>query len=337
MDEDQISGGDAGFLNTATWNAQYAPLMCEFWGAFFLVLTITLSAGHPLAAFAIGTVLSLCIYATGPLSGGHLNPAVTLGVLLRGKIPEFNVLTYMTAQILGAMCAALIGIDIKDQTIIPKTGDGYTVGTAFLVECLFSCLLVGTVLFVATSKSSENNDYFGYAIGMVVFVGAVCCGEVSGAAFNPAVTIGLYFGSWVLINDDEYSPDDIWIGIVGPFIGAIVAAVWYRLTAAREFNTRKSGIKPKRANMVMQQEKDRYALLKAEKSLAETESTEGERGIVSTHGGMDKVVQKKLDYIIQMIQAEVGGHQHPGGGHRHHHHHHREAEEEVDESRPLSS
>lgn len=115
------------------------------------------------------------------------------------------------------------------------------------METLFTFLLVTVVLSTATSKAVMGNDFFGFAIGMSVFVGASACGNVSGAALNPAVGLGLNFGAFCLNSSDSsipYNGDDSWIYFVAPLLGGAFAAAWYRVTSPMEFGTKKSGVMP---------------------------------------------------------------------------------------------
>ncbi|MGA8192357.1 MAG: aquaporin, partial [Acetobacteraceae bacterium] len=156
----------------------------EFIGTFFLVLTIgcTGIAAAPgvIAPLAIGSVLMVMIYAGGHISGAHYNPAVTLGVLLRGRCPASDVLPYCAAQLLGAAVAAwIVGFALQGEAVSPFVG---RVIGAFLAEFLFTFALVYVVLNVATADATAGNSYFGLAIGFTVLAGAFAVGQISGAA-----------------------------------------------------------------------------------------------------------------------------------------------------------
>ena len=156
----------------------------EFIGTFFLVLTIgcTGLAAAPgvIAPLAIGSVLMAMIYAGGHISGAHYNPAVTLGVFLRGRCPASDVLPYCGAQLLGAAVAAwIVGFALRGAPVTPLVAP--VIG-AFLAEFLFTFALVYVVLNVATADATDGNSYFGLAIGFTVLAGAFAVGQVSGAA-----------------------------------------------------------------------------------------------------------------------------------------------------------
>ena len=163
----------------------------EFIGTFFLVLTVgaTGIAAGPgvIAPLAIGSVLMVMIYAGGHVSGGHFNPAVTLGAFLRGRCPAGDVPVYFFAQVAGGMAAATVVLFLKVQQATPFIAP---LPAAGVVEFLFTFALVYVVLNVATAKATAGNSYFGLAIGFTVLAGAFAVGDVSGAAFNPAVALG---------------------------------------------------------------------------------------------------------------------------------------------------
>jgi aquaporin Z len=174
-------------------------LIVECIGTFFLVFTVGQTVKGPdgpqvLAAIAIGSALMVMIYAGGHFSGGHYNPAVTLGVTLRGKLPTAEAGPYMAAQIVGAILAALLVLFVKwsgtPAAASPPPVTEYSVLAKLLVEFLFTFALVYVVLNAATAKGTAGNSFYGLAIGFTVVAGAISVGSVSGGAFNPAVGIG---------------------------------------------------------------------------------------------------------------------------------------------------
>jgi len=165
-------------------------------GTFFLVFTVgaAVGSGSSLAPLAIGAVLMVMVYAGGHLSGGHYNPAVTLAVLVRGRIKLRDAAAYWFVQLGAGLLAALVVRDILDPVQPARhatmTLSGHTVVAAFVVEMLFTFALCYVVLNVATSKSHPDNSFYGLAIGFTVAAGAFAVGAISGGAFNPAVTLG---------------------------------------------------------------------------------------------------------------------------------------------------
>jgi aquaporin Z len=197
-------------------------LLTEFIGTFFLVLTIGCT-GIPkdpavIPALAIGASLMVMVFAGAHISGAHYNPAVTLAVWMRGKCDSKTAMSYMIAQTLGAILAAMaVGFLVgwgKAATIA-------AVPQALLAEFLFTFALAYVVLNVATVTSTEGNSYFGLAIGMTVMVGAFAVGPISGGAFNPAVAVGVAFMQLL-------HAGDIWIHLVADFAGGAVAALAFR-------------------------------------------------------------------------------------------------------------
>jgi aquaporin Z len=197
----------------------------EFIGTFFLVFTIGMTVvGHKsddgvIPPLAIGAALMVMIYAGGHVSGGHYNPAVTLGVFLRGKCPIADVPFYMVAQVLGALAAAFLTLFLKPGADIAALEPD--VVRALIVEFLFTFALVYVVLNVATSKETAGNSNYGLAIGFTVLTGAFAVGSISGGAFNPAVAIGI--GAMGLVKASS-----IWVHLVADFAGGAVAAFVFK-------------------------------------------------------------------------------------------------------------
>jgi aquaporin Z len=201
-------------------------------GTFFLVLTVCLAAGAGavLAALAIGSALMVMVYMGGHISGAHYNPAVTLAVYLRGKLKTADLVPYWLAQMVGAILAALIAWSLRGETFVAAPPMNMNLGTALLIEVLFTFALALVVLNVATAKATEGNSYFGLAIGFTVTAGAVAGGPISGGAYNPAVGLGpalvhaIYHGGAGVAH--------VWIYLVGPLIGAALAAGVFKLQHA---------------------------------------------------------------------------------------------------------
>jgi aquaporin Z len=174
-------------------------LVVEAIGTFFLVFTIGQTMKGPngadqFAALAIGSALMVMVYAGGHFSGGHYNPAVTLGVTLRGKQTWAEAIPYMVAQVIGAVIAAGLVLFVKGSggpAPPPASAPEYNVAAKALVEFLFTFALVYVVLNAATAKGTAGNSFYGLAIGFTVVVGALAVGPVSGGAFNPAVAVGV--------------------------------------------------------------------------------------------------------------------------------------------------
>ena len=176
-------------VTRADTHQNYRALAVELIGTFFLVFTVgaTVSVASPLAPLAIGSVLMVMVYAGGHISGGHYNPAVTMAVLVRGRIRLAAAVEYWIVQIIGGVLAALVVRGV----VIPHAGAStFSMGPAFVAELLFTFALAYVVLNVATSKDNANNSFYGLAIGFTIMVGAIAVGGISGGVFNPAVLIG---------------------------------------------------------------------------------------------------------------------------------------------------
>src|SRR5258708_21999586 len=195
----------------------------EFIGTFFLVLTVGCTViGNGAGAFAplaIGSALMVMIFAGGHISGGHFNPAVTLGAWLRGKCAANDVAPYMISQIIGAVLAAFAVKSLKGGAAVTALQPATV--PALLAEFLFTFALVYVVLNTATAKGTSGNSFYGLAIGFTVLVGAVSVGNISGGAFNPAVA--------VCISCMGLSPwPNIWIYFLADFVGGAAAAGAFR-------------------------------------------------------------------------------------------------------------
>jgi aquaporin Z len=166
----------------------------EFIGTFFLMFVITttslVAAGA--APFAIAAVLAVMVFAGGHLSGAHYNPAVTIAVAVRNRLPWRNVPAYWAAQILGALGGAVVAryVVVDRAAAAAFTASGRALSAAAVAELLLTFALAYVVLNVATSKQTSGNSFYGLAIGGTVLAGALSVGGISGGAFNPAVTIG---------------------------------------------------------------------------------------------------------------------------------------------------
>jgi aquaporin Z len=168
-------------------------LVVELIGTFFLVFTVGASVrtGTALAPLAIGAVLMVMVYAGGHISGGHYNPAVTLGALVRGRIGAGDAIGYWVTQLVaGLLAAVVVRATVSPSQAHPLAPTGHALASALIVEFLYTFALAYVVLNVATSRDHPDNSFYGLAIGFTVLVGAVSVGAISGGAFNPAVVLG---------------------------------------------------------------------------------------------------------------------------------------------------
>ncbi len=200
-------------------------LITEFIGTYFLVLTINLvviGEKGDFAPIAIGSVLMAMVFAGAHVSGAHYNPAVTLAVLLRGRIGIANGVMYCIVQIIGAVAAA--------YTVMFLIGDSMPTNAAAIPDNLRAVIaeLLGTfalayvVLNVATAKGNVGNMFYGLAIGFTVLCMAYAFGAFSGGAFNPAVAVGISLTKLTAWSN-------LWVYLVGCFGGAALAAIIFRI------------------------------------------------------------------------------------------------------------
>jgi len=192
----------------------------EFIGTFILMLTVGMTLLGPndaglLAPLAIGGALAVMVFAGGHISGGHYNPAVSLAVFLRKKLSFKQLWEYWIVQFTASVIAVCFTVYLKDSaTVTPIL---FHPLKAFIAEFIFTFALCYVVLNVATVKATEKNSYFGWAIGLTVLVGAYAVGPISGAAFNPAVALGIS-----LLHLSHWS--NIWIYLIANLLGGCAAA-----------------------------------------------------------------------------------------------------------------
>lgn len=196
-------------------------VVAEAIATFLFVFSIigAINSGSPLTTLAIGLALAVLIYSVGHISGAHLNPAVSFGVFLRGGMSVVDLIAYVIAQFVAGALAALV------SSVVWPAGEKamvIEVGPAFLVEALFTFVLVWVVLNVATTKANDGNSFYGLAIGGTVFVGATTVGAISGGGFNPAVALGLSVSG-------HFAWSSLWLYIVAPLVGAALAALLFRV------------------------------------------------------------------------------------------------------------
>jgi aquaporin Z len=193
-------------------------LAVEFVGTFILVFTVSTATARggagPLAPVAIGLALMVMVFAGGHISGAHYNPAVTLAVLIRRRIPIQEALLYVASQLTAAALAGLLGRGIDGPQALATVGSTWKM---LAVELLFTFVLAYVVLNVAIAKDTQGNSFYGLAIGLTVTTGALAVGRISGGAFNPAVAFGSSIGG-------SFSWAHIWIYALSELAGGAAAA-----------------------------------------------------------------------------------------------------------------
>jgi len=196
----------------------------EFIGTFFLVLAIGLT-GNPLA---IGVMLMVMVYMGGHISGAHYNPAVSIAMILRELLSVKEAINYILSQLAGAFLAAIFVQWVGGSTMQISPNNSASVMQILAVESIFTFALVLVILNVATNPKTEGNSYYGLAIGFTVMAAAYAGGRISGGAYNPAVGTGPILVD--VIMGDGNTLSNLWYYLVGPIIGAVVAAYAYKFT-----------------------------------------------------------------------------------------------------------
>ncbi len=181
-------------------------------------------------AFAFGLSVVAMAYTIGGISGCHINPAITLGVFLSGKISAKDCGMYMIFQVIGAILAAavLAGIVASgDPSPIITTATGanacsYGVTNGLIVEIVLTALFVLVVLGATSKTNGATNNFAGLAIGLSLILIHLVGIHFTGTSVNPARSIGpaLFEGGKAL--------SELWVFIVGPFIGGAIAAVIWK-------------------------------------------------------------------------------------------------------------
>jgi aquaporin NIP len=169
-----------------------------------------------------GLVIMAMIYATGHLSGAHINPAVTVAFTLTRHFPVRDALAYIAAQLIGATVAAfvLLAAWSGKPAHLGATLPSVPAGTALLYEVVLSAFLMFVIVAVATDTRAVGAAA-ALAIGGTVGLDALFGGPITGASMNPARSFGpaLASGTW----------HDFWIYVVGPVAGAALGALAYQL------------------------------------------------------------------------------------------------------------
>jgi len=217
----------------------------EFVGTYFLVLTIGFNVlqNTALAPISIGAILMAMIFATGKVSGGHFNPAVTLGVYWRGgKISGNDALSYVGSQLVGALAAGCTYLSILGATFSLGPGAGYGLAAVAIVEVLFTAALVFVVLSVATTAQDDGNWYFGLAIGFTVMAAAFAIGPISGCSLNPAVTFGVLISNF--INTGHLKVSILLMYTLAPFFGSVLAVCLFQIIREQEYQVAKGATMP---------------------------------------------------------------------------------------------
>jgi MIP family channel proteins len=213
-------------------NKRLAAEIVGTFGFFFIGFT-SIAAGAP-GPIGFGFGLFLMIAALGHISGGHFNPAVTVGLTVGGKHRTSELAQYLIAQLIGGVLAALLAALVYDgvgtfdkSNLVTRPGDGISSGKALIIELIATALFLMVISAVATDKNAPwNGVQAPIFIGLFVFTAATVFGPLSGGSFNPAVSL-----SPAIVAGDL---GDVWIYLIGPTIGGALGGAafkWFRQSA----------------------------------------------------------------------------------------------------------
>ena len=211
----------------------FKAYVAEFIGTFALIFVgvgaitadyISGASGLVGIALAHGLTIAVMVSATAAVSGGHLNPAVTIGALATGKIDGVNAVGYVVSQCLGGIvAAAMLKLCLPAAALesvkmgTPALGDGIGVGMGLLVEIILTFFLVFVIF--GTAIDSRAPKVGGLFIGLTVTLDILVGGPITGAAMNPA----RHLGPALLGGGLQH----IWLYWVGPVVGGLIAALVY--------------------------------------------------------------------------------------------------------------
>lgn len=195
------------------------------------------SGGALAIAFAFGIAVVAMAYAIGPISGAHLNPAVTLGAFLAGRLPAKDVAPYMIAQVVGGIIGALVlwiiasgDADGAPANLAANGWSTYSTSAAFLAEVVATFVFVMVILGVTSEKHSTAMA--GLVIGLTLTAIHLFSVTITGTSLNPARSIGpaLFSGGAAIAQ--------LWLFIVAPLLGGAAAGLVYK---ARMFEAAETG------------------------------------------------------------------------------------------------
>jgi aquaporin TIP len=235
--------------------------VAEFVGAFTLIFigVGAIAAGNLThdpsligVALAHGLAIAIMVSALGHISGGHFNPAITVGFLITRRIKPSLAVVYWIAQLGGAALAALLVQELLPRATteavklgVPAVGGGVDAGAAFGLEAIMTFFLAWVVFATAVDPRGTFKSIAGLAIGLTITMDILFGGPFTGAAMNPARAFGPQ------LVGDHWS--HAWVWYAGPIAGAAVAALLYELLYLRPaplppVGTADSGVREPRAS-----------------------------------------------------------------------------------------
>jgi glycerol uptake facilitator protein len=216
----------------------FGTAILVFIGAGSVPLTLLLTGSNPFGSaelstisFAFAFAIFAAVYSVGHISGCHINPAVTIGLLATRKIDVNTAISYIAAQLVGAFIGAALTLVILTGNDPAKLGLGAVsvnanagLSVGFLAEVIGTAILVFTV-FGAAVDGRAPAGFAGIVIGFIVYGIIILVGPITGAALNPARQIGPdVLGTLV---GAKSHLDQVWVYIAGPIVGGLVGAFTY--------------------------------------------------------------------------------------------------------------
>ena len=184
-------------------------------------------------ALAFGLAVVAMAYTIGGISGCHINPAITLGCFLTKRISAKDCAMYMIFQVIGAFIGSallflLVGNSSLEGTGANELQEGVTMWGGLIAEIVFTCVFVLVVLGATAKTNGATNNFAGLAIGLSLVLVHLVCIRYTGTSVNPARSIApaVFQGGTALTN--------LWIFILGPFVGAILAAIIWKIVEPKE-------------------------------------------------------------------------------------------------------
>lgn len=212
--------------------------LAEFISSFFLILigcgamVVDFQTGaltHVGVATVWGLIVMVMIYAVGPISGAHMNPAVTIAFTVARRLPLRDCLAYVPVQCAGALAAAIALRSVLglDESLLGTTliGNGLSPEAGFAVEAMMTTILMFVVMGVSTGAKEESVTA-GIAVGSTIAMEAFVAGPLTKASMNPARSIGPAIASGMT--------DHLWIYITAPIVGALIGCLLHHLIAGEK-------------------------------------------------------------------------------------------------------
>nr|AGG39695.1 aquaporin protein AQU17 [Camellia sinensis] len=226
------------------YRAGIAEFMATFLFLYITILTVMgvvssktkcSTVGIQGIAWSFGGMIFALVYCTAGISGGHINPAVTFGLLLARKLSLTRAVFYIVMQCLGAICGAAVVKGFEGTTRYELLGGGansvnhgYTKGDGLGAEIVGTFVLVYTVFSATDAKRSARDSHVPILaplpIGFAVFLVHLATIPITGTGINPARSLGA-----AIVYNKDHAWDDHWIFWVGPFIGAALAALYHQV------------------------------------------------------------------------------------------------------------